>query len=83
VAVMAKRSAVGHRRGGRRCPHALRHRADLSAHFGRVYAAYGGVFVLLSLLWGWAVDCLAPRSFDVIGAAICLVGMDVIMYWPR
>jgi hypothetical protein len=53
------------------------------AHFGRVYAAYGGVFILLSLLWGWAVDRLALDRFDVIGAIICLVGVAVIMYWPR
>ena len=53
------------------------------AHFGRVYAAYGGVFVVLSILWGWAVDRLAPDRFDVIGATICLVGVAVIMYWPR
>ena len=38
---------------------------------------------LLSMLWGWAVDRLAPDRFDVIGVAICLVGVAVIMYWPR
>lgn len=53
------------------------------AHFGRVYAAYGGVFVVLSLFWGWAVDGIAPDRFDVVGAAICLVGVAVIMYAPR
>lgn len=54
-----------------------------SAHFGRVYAAYGGVFVILSVAWGWAVDRIAPDRFDVLGAAICLVGVAVIMYMPR
>lgn len=54
-----------------------------AAHFGRVYAAYGGVFVVLSLLWGWGVDGIAPDRFDVIGGAICLTGVGVIMYWPR
>jgi small multidrug resistance family-3 protein len=53
------------------------------AHFGRVYAAYGGVFVILSLLWGWWIDGRAPDRFDVVGAALCLVGVTVIMYAPR
>jgi len=53
------------------------------AHFGRVYAAYGGVFVVLSILWGWWVDKQAPDRFDMIGGLICVVGVAVIMYWPR
>jgi small multidrug resistance family-3 protein len=53
------------------------------AHFGRVYAAYGGVFVVLSILWGWWVDKQAPDRFDIIGGLICMVGVAVIMYWPR
>ncbi|GIW46794.1 MAG: hypothetical protein KatS3mg078_0671 [Deltaproteobacteria bacterium] len=53
------------------------------AHFGRVYAAYGGVFVVLSLLWGWLIDNKKPDTFDLIGASICLVGVIVIMWWPR
>ncbi len=53
------------------------------AHFGRVYAAYGGWFVVLSLLWGWAADRIAPDAFDIIGALMCLAGVGVIMYWPR
>ena len=52
-------------------------------NFGRVYAAYGGVFVVLSVLWGWQIDRKTPDTFDLIGAAICLVGVTVIMYWPR
>ena len=54
-----------------------------TTHFGRVYAAYGGVFVVLSLAWGWAVDGIRPDRFDVLGAAICLAGVAVIMYSPR
>ncbi len=54
-----------------------------SAHFGRVYAAYGGMFIVLSLLWGWAVDNSRPDRFDIIGTIICLVGMAAIMYAPR
>ena len=50
--------------------------------FGRVYAAYGGVFVVLSVLWGWRVDGIRPDLATVVGAAICLVGVGVIMYWP-
>lgn len=53
------------------------------APFGRVYAAYGGVFVVLSLAWGWVVDRWVPDRFDVVGAALCLAGVAVIMYWPR
>lgn len=53
------------------------------AHFGRVYAAYGGVFVVLSILWGWWIDGRAPDRADIVGAALCLVGVVVIMYWPR
>jgi small multidrug resistance family-3 protein len=53
------------------------------AGFGRVYAAYGGVFVALSILWGWLIDGQPPDRFDVIGGVICLIGVVVIMYWPR
>lgn len=53
------------------------------AHFGRVYAAYGGVFIVLSILWGWRIDGIAPDRFDVIGGVIALFGVAVIMYWPR
>jgi len=53
------------------------------AHFGRVYAAYGGVFVVLSLLWGWWIDGRAPDRADLAGAALCIAGVAVIMYWPR
>ncbi|MGQ9558515.1 MAG: YnfA family protein [Desulfurispora sp.] len=53
------------------------------ANFGRVYAAYGGIFIVLSIIWGWKVDKIAPDRFDLIGGAICLLGVLVIMYWPR
>jgi small multidrug resistance family-3 protein len=53
------------------------------AHFGRVYAAYGGVFVVLSILWGWRVDHIAPDRFDILGGLLCLVGVGVMMYWHR
>jgi small multidrug resistance family-3 protein len=54
-----------------------------AANFGRVYAAYGGWFVVLSILWGWVVDYIAPDLYDIVGGVICLVGVAVIMYTPR
>ena len=53
------------------------------ANFGRILAAYGGVFVAGSLAWGMAVDKFRPDRWDLIGAAICLIGVAVIMYAPR
>lgn len=53
------------------------------AHFGRVLAAYGGVFVAGSLLWGVIADGFRPDVYDVAGAGICLAGVAVIMYAPR
>lgn len=54
-----------------------------TANFGRVYAAYGGIFIILSILWGWGVDGKKPDLYDWIGAAICLLGVAVIMWAPR
>lgn len=53
------------------------------ANFGRVYAAYGGIFIMLSIFWGWKVDKVLPDKFDIIGTLISLIGVGVIMYWPR
>ena len=53
------------------------------AHFGRILAAYGGVFVAGSLAWGMALDGFRPDRYDLAGARICLVGVAVIMYSPR
>ncbi|AXH92450.1 YnfA family protein [Micromonospora aurantiaca] len=53
------------------------------ANFGRILAAYGGVFVAGSLAWGMVVDKFRPDRYDLAGAAICLVGVAVIMYAPR
>ncbi len=53
------------------------------ATFGRVLAAYGGVFIVGSLIWGVAFDGFRPDRFDLIGASICLVGVATIMYAPR
>ncbi|GAB3623286.1 YnfA family protein [Mariniluteicoccus endophyticus] len=53
------------------------------ASFGRILAAYGGVFIAGSLLWGMALDGFRPDRYDVVGALIALVGVAVIMYAPR
>ena len=53
------------------------------ANFGRVLAAYGGVFIIGSLAWGMVFDGFRPDRYDLIGAAVCLVGVAVIMYTPR
>jgi small multidrug resistance family-3 protein len=53
------------------------------AHFGRILAAYGGIFIIGSLLWGMVADGFRPDRFDLAGALICLVGVGVIMYAPR
>jgi small multidrug resistance family-3 protein len=53
------------------------------ANFGRILAAYGGIFVAGSLLWGMIVDGFRPDRYDLWGAGICLVGVAVIMYAPR
>ena len=52
-------------------------------NFGRVLAAYGGVFVAGSLLWGVVADGFRPDRYDLLGAAVCLVGVAMIMYAPR
>ena len=54
-----------------------------TSHFGRVYAAYGGFFIVLSLLWGWVFDGNRPDAADVIGSVIALIGVVLMMYWPR
>jgi small multidrug resistance family-3 protein len=52
-------------------------------HFGRILAAYGGVFVVGSLAWGVVFDGFRPDRFDLVGAAFCLLGVGIIMYAPR
>ena len=53
------------------------------APFGRVLAAYGGVFIAGSLLWAAVADGYRPDRWDLAGAAVCLVGVALIMYAPR
>ena len=54
-----------------------------TANFGRVYAAYGGIFIILALLWAWKVDGFKPDKYDIIGASIALIGACIIVYMPR
>ena len=53
------------------------------SNFGRVYAAYGGIFIIMALVWGWQIDKIVPDRFEIIGAVIALIGVSIIMYWPR
>ncbi|NRA70997.1 MAG: YnfA family protein [Gammaproteobacteria bacterium] len=50
---------------------------------GRVYAAYGGVYIFVALLWLWGVDGVKPTMWDIIGGSIALIGMSIIMFAPR
>jgi len=52
-------------------------------HFHRVYAAYGGVFIVMSVLWGWLIDGVKPDNYDVIGSVIAVIGVLIIFYMPR
>lgn len=54
-----------------------------NASFGRVYAAYGGIFIALSILWGWKVDKITPDRFDLIGALIALIGVPSLCIIPE
>ncbi|MGN6413562.1 YnfA family protein [Flexivirga sp.] len=57
--------------------------AQPDAHFGRVLAAYGGVFIAGSLAWGVLADGFRPTRWDLLGAVVCLIGVAVIMLAPR
>ncbi|WP_368562749.1 YnfA family protein [Pseudoxanthomonas sp. UTMC 1351] len=50
---------------------------------GRVYAAYGGVYVSAAILWLWLIDEVKPTRWDLLGAGLCLAGMAIIMFSPR
>jgi small multidrug resistance family-3 protein len=53
------------------------------SYFHRIYATYGGIFVVMSLLWGWIFDKIPPDNYDLIGALTILIGVSIIYYWPR
>lgn len=50
---------------------------------GRVYAAYGGVYVAVAILWLWLVDSVRPTVWDLVGSAVAILGMGIIMFGPR
>ena len=50
---------------------------------GRVYAAYGGVYIFMAVLWLWVVDGIRPTTWDMIGSSVALLGMAIIMFAPR
>ena len=54
-----------------------------TANFGRVYATYGGIFIVMALVWAWKVDGFKPDRYDIIGALIALIGACIIIYAPR
>lgn len=54
-----------------------------AAFAGRAYAAYGGIYIALALIWGWMIEGQKPDQWDLTGAAICLAGMAVILFGPR
>jgi small multidrug resistance family-3 protein len=53
------------------------------SHFHRIYAAYGGIFIVMAVFWGWIFEGIAPDRLDVIGSAISLAGVAIIFYMPR
>jgi small multidrug resistance family-3 protein len=54
-----------------------------SVYAGRAYAAYGGIYIAASLLWLWLVEGARPDRWDMIGAAVCLIGAAIILFAPR
>ena len=53
------------------------------ANFGKVYATYGGIFVVMSIIWGYWVDKKKPDRFEIIGSIVVLIGVAIIFYFPR
>jgi small multidrug resistance family-3 protein len=51
--------------------------------FGKAYAVYGGIFIVMALLWAWKIDHFKPDKFDLIGAGITLLGIAIILFMPR
>jgi small multidrug resistance family-3 protein len=51
--------------------------------FGKTYAVYGGVFVVMSIAWAWYFDGFRPDRLDIIGGLVCFAGIGIILFWPR
>ena len=54
-----------------------------NSNFARVYATYGGIFIVMSLLWAYKIDNYTPDKYDIIGAVVALIGVCIIYYAPR
>ena len=52
-------------------------------NFGKVYAAYGGIFVMSSLVWGYWIDKKKPDRFEIFGSTVVLIGIGIMFYFPR
>ena len=50
---------------------------------GRVYAAYGGVYVFMAIMWLWAIEGIRPTAWDIVGSCVAVIGMAIIMFAPR
>ncbi len=53
------------------------------SNFGRVYAAYGGIFIVMALFWGFFFEKIIPDNFDILGILIAIIGVMIIFYYPR
>jgi small multidrug resistance family-3 protein len=53
------------------------------SHFHRIYAAYGGIFIIMSILWGWIIGGIVPDFYDFFGASVAIIGVAIIYYMPR
>ena len=53
------------------------------SHFHRIYSAYGGIFIVMALVWGWIFQGVIPDKFDIVGACVSLIGVAIIFYIPR
>jgi len=53
------------------------------SHFHRIYAAYGGIFIIMSILWGWIFEGIGPDFYDFFGASVAMIGVAIIYYIPR
>lgn len=53
------------------------------SHFHRIYAAYGGVFIVMSIFWGWLFEGIPPDRYDILGTVIAVAGVAIIFYMPR
>lgn len=51
--------------------------------FGKAYAIYGGIFIVMAIIWAWKVDHFKPDKYDIIGAAVILIGVSIILFMPR